>query len=106
LIEIEHLRSVVAGKDEIIKAKDEQIAALNALDSIQRMRIQALLDAVKERSAANLLDDKRIALYEQSITDFKEQTERLIRERDGARRNQKLWGLAGLVLGWLAASGR
>jgi hypothetical protein len=99
LIEIERLRAQVAGKDQIIEAKDNQIAALNALESIQKMRIQALLDAVKERQTVTMLDDKRIALYEASITDFKENTSRLIRERDSARRGQKVWAAVSFILG-------
>lgn len=102
LIEVEKLRNQVAGKDEIIRLKDEEIAARKAIDDINRQRIQALLDAVKERTTANALDDRRVALFEQSLTEFKAELLRVRNERDSARRRNKFFAVGGFILGALA----
>lgn len=110
-IEVEHLRAKVAAQDEIIKHKDEQIGALNALAEVQRMRAESLLKAVQERTTANVLDDTRAELwgqqkklYEESITDYKLDRARIIEERDKARGAQKWWGIGGFILGAIAGS--
>lgn len=90
--ERDHLRVTVGLKDEQIAALKDQIGALNGLAQIQTERAEALLKAAQERSAALLVDDKRIALYEADVT-------RLRSERDKARAGQKWFGAVGLILG-------
>ena len=99
LIEVERLRAQLAGKDEIIRLKGEEIEAHKAIDDINRQRIQALLDAVKERTTANTLDEKRVELFRQSLDEFKAEVERLRRERDSLRKNRNMWTVAGAVFG-------
>lgn len=91
-VERDHLKGIVALKDEEIAAQGQQIAALNALVSIERMRAESWSRAALERKDALVVEDKRIALYEADLT-------RVRGERDQARRSQKWWGFVGLVLG-------
>jgi len=91
-VERDHLRVVVALKDEQLKAKDEQIGALNGLVTIERARAESWAKAALERKDAIVIDDKRLGLYEADLL-------RVRTERDKARSNQKFWGAIGLALG-------
>jgi hypothetical protein len=103
LLEVERLRAQLSGKDEIIKLKDEEIAARKAIDEINRQRIQALLDAVKERTTANTLDDKRIALFEDSLNQFKAELSKVRAERDKARKQRSIFAIGGVIVGGFLA---
>jgi hypothetical protein len=90
--ERDHLRGVVTLKDQQIAAQGEQIAALNGLVSIERMRAESWSKAALERKDALASDDKVFQLQGAEIT-------RLRTERDDARKANKFWGFGGLVLG-------
>lgn len=90
--ERDHLRTVVGLKDAQIAAQGEQIAALNGLVAIERMRAESWSKAALERKDALASDDKVFQIQGEEIT-------RLRTERDKARSSQKTWGAVGLVLG-------
>lgn len=92
LSEVEHLRNETKIKDAVIKAKDEQIAALNSLASIERARAEKWAEAALERKTAITFDDAAAKLQDAEIL-------RVRGERDAARRSQKYYGLGGLILG-------
>lgn len=90
--ERDHLRTVVTFKDDQLKAQGEQIAALNGLVSIERMRAESWSKAALERKDALASDDKVFKLQGEEIL-------RVRAERDSARSSQKWFGIGGLVLG-------
>lgn len=92
LAEVEHLRNQSKIKDEVIAAKDSQIAALNGYAQIERARAEKWMEASLARKEGSVIDDKRIALFEADVL-------RLRSERDSARKGQRTWGAVGMVLG-------
>lgn len=103
LAELEALRNIRKLDKEQIEALNQKIVALEDLVKIERQRAEAYRQADSERASANTLDAQRIALYEKIVADYKTERERLMKERDRARRNGQLLGLGGFVLGVLAA---
>jgi TolA-binding protein len=106
LIELQHLRKVKELSAEQISALEAKIAALEDLVRIERQRAEAYKAANAERATANALDDKRIALFEKMIEDFKAELVRVRGERDRARGRNKIIAavclLLGFGLGWAA----
>jgi chromosome segregation ATPase len=92
LAEVEHLRKVRKLNDEEKAALREQLKAYEALLATERERIAAL-------KSANAIDDKRVALYEKSLSDYKSQVDRLTRERDRARSALKFVGAVAFAIG-------
>jgi hypothetical protein len=103
LVRLEAAERVKGLQAEEINALRGKIEALEGLVKIERERGDAYKRASEERATANALDDKRVALYEQSLLSFREETMRLRSERDSARRANKVWGAVGLILGIGAA---
>jgi hypothetical protein len=103
LAELESARKVNSLQRDQLDALEAKISALNDLLRLERERAEAYRVAAAERASANVLDDKRVALYEQSLLSFREETTRLRSERDSARRANKVWGAVGLILGIGAA---
>lgn len=99
LMEIEHLRTVQKLSDDEKAALREQLQGYQDLLGIERERIAALKTAVAERTTANTLDEKRVALFEASLKDFQKQVDRLTKERDRARGLLKYVGVAALAVG-------
>lgn len=79
-------------KTEIIYAKDMQINALKGLLDVQKVISRDWQEAATARKSALAIDDKLILTYDKRIAELQA-------ERDSARRNNKAWGVAGLVLG-------
>jgi hypothetical protein len=109
--ERDHLRNLLKIKDEQLATKDQQLAALNSLVSIEKMRAESWMKAATDRAAVNTIDEERVKLflaneklYQASIADFKLDRERIISERDSARKSQKWWGIVGAGLGYLIGS--
>jgi hypothetical protein len=100
------LRKVKELSAEQISALEAKIAALEDLVRIERQRAEAYKAANAERATANALDDKRIALFEKMIEDFKAELVRVRGERDRARGRNKIIAavclLLGFGLGWAA----
>lgn len=92
IAERDALRTIVALKDDQLKEKDNQIAALNGLLGIERGRADNWAKAALERKEAIVFDDKAAKLQEVDNL-------RLRAERDSARRGQRAWGLGGLIIG-------
>lgn len=92
IVERDHLRVVVALKDEQLKAKDEQLAALNGLVVIERSRAENWAKAALERKEAIVFDDRAAKLQDAELL-------RVRAERDSARKGQRTWGAVGLVMG-------
>lgn len=92
LSEVESLRAQSKIKDEVIAAKDAQIAALNGYAQIERARAEKWMESALSRKEGSVIDDKRLALYDVEVL-------RLRGERDRARSQQKWYGFGGLVLG-------
>jgi hypothetical protein len=99
LAELEHLRTVRKLNAEQIDALNQKVKALEDLVAIERQRAEAYKSANAERATANTLDSERIAIYEKIVEDFKSERTRLMKERDSARRANKIWGAVGLFLG-------
>lgn len=102
IAEAEALRRIKSLQAEEIDALQAKIAALSELVEIERQRAEEWKKASQERATANALDEKRIALFEETVRDAKAEITRIRAERDSARRQQKVWGVVGLVLGALA----
>jgi hypothetical protein len=103
LARLEAAERVKSLQAEEIAALRGKITALEGLVAVERERGDAYKRASEERAVANTLDDRRVALYEQSLLSFREETTRLRSERDSARRANKVWGAVGLILGIGAA---
>lgn len=99
LIEVAHLRKTKALNEEEKQALKEQIKGYQDLLVIERERIASLKAALDERKTVNSLDEKRVALFEESLKDFQKQVERLTKERDRARGLLKYVAGAALAVG-------
>jgi hypothetical protein len=111
IAERDYLRIVTKNQAEQLANKDEQIKALNALKAIESLRAESWMKAATDRAAVNTIDEERVKLflaneklYQASIADFKLDRERIISERDSARKSQKWWGIVGAGLGYLIGS--
>ena len=89
---------------EQIDALQAKITALEGLVEVHKEIAATYKKAAEERATANSLDERRIALYESSLLDFRENTKRLIAERDSARRSRNTWAAVGFVLGAAATA--
>jgi hypothetical protein len=83
-------------KDELLTAKDSQIAALRALLALEKQTAKDWMEAALNRKEALRVDDKVIALYDQQILRLNERVA-------SAERAKFRWGLIGVVIGALAA---
>jgi uncharacterized coiled-coil DUF342 family protein len=103
LLEVEHLRTVRKLSTEQIDALNQKVNALEDLLKLERNRAEAYKSADAERSKANDIDSRRVATLEQIISDYKSERDRLIKERDKARRANKLYAIGGAIIGGLLA---
>jgi hypothetical protein len=99
MLEVAHLRRVRSLNEEEKRALGEKIVALEDLLRLERQRADAYKAANAERSTANSADSQRIALLEKVVEEYKAERARLMKERDSARRANKIWGAIGLFLG-------
>lgn len=102
IAEAESLRKVKSLQADQIDALQGKIKALEDLVAIEKARAEAYKTAAAERATANTLDSQRIAIFEQSLKDFRAEVDRLRLERDRARRGGKIIGGIALVVGILA----
>lgn len=86
------MRRQIEIKNELIAAKDAQIAAMNGFIEIQRAQVKEWSTAALERKEAIKFDDAAMRLQEQEIL-------RVRGERDQARAANKWWGLGGILIG-------
>jgi hypothetical protein len=101
LVELSHLRTVKRLSDEEKAALNQKIVALEDLVTIERRRAEAYKSANAERAIANDADAVRVALLERMIADYKTERERLMKEREAARRYGRYLGVIGFVAGVL-----
>jgi hypothetical protein len=99
LAELESARKINSLQREQIGALEAKIDALQGLVELHKEIAATYKKAAEERAVANTLDDKRVALFEESLAEFKKEVDRLRSERDQARRSRNTWGVVGLVLG-------
>lgn len=103
LAELEGRRAQVAALKEALAAKDRHVATLEALIAGQAQLIELWKTAATERRDANAIDSRLQQSYEESVTRYKEEIERVRGERDSARRQRWLYGFGGAVLGAVVA---
>lgn len=84
-------------------ALNEKIAAMESLVKTHKDIAEAYRNAVGERATANAADAERVRLLESLVSDFKEERQRLMKERDAARRGGRLLAAGAFVLGVLVA---
>ena len=99
LTEVEHLRRVRSLDAEEKAALNEKIVALESLVQTHKEIAAAYKNANLERSVANTADAERVKILQAMVDDFKSERTRLMKERDSARRANKIWGAVGLFLG-------
>jgi hypothetical protein len=92
IAERDKFKSQSETKDEVITAKDAQINALRALLQLQTQISADWKEAATARKDALKVDDKLLLQYDKRVAELQA-------ERDSARRNNKVWGAAGLVIG-------
>lgn len=97
--ERDHLHEIVRLKDEQIAAQNAEIAAwkqqnavLTSFVEIQRQQVKEWSIAALQRKEAIVFDDKAAKLQDAEIL-------RVRAERDSARKGQRTWGAVGLVMG-------
>lgn len=101
IAERDHLRTVVKIKDEQLATKDEAIRTLQAITEIERLRADRWMQASQERATANTLDERTIKSFESSILDYRQNLDRVTRERDSARRSRWVWSAVAFGVGVL-----
>jgi hypothetical protein len=99
LTEVEFLRRVRALSTEEKAALNEKIAALESLVKVHKEIAESYKAAAGERSVANTADAQRIALLEKIVEEYRVERARLMKERNSARRANKIWGVVGFILG-------
>jgi hypothetical protein len=99
LVEVDALRKIRKLSDEERQALNDKIAALESLVQTHREIAAQYKAAAAERAAANNIDSERVRVYESMLADYKQERSRLIGERDRARRNGRLFGFVGVILG-------
>lgn len=102
----ERVKGLQADELDALRAK---ITTLEALVAIERQRAEAWRTAAQERATANTLDEKRVALFQESIDLFKTEVIKLRQERDSAKRSRNTWTIIGAAIGiaigsWLKTS--
>jgi hypothetical protein len=101
LIELEHLRQINKLNKEQIAALNDKIKALEDLAALEHSRAESYKSADEERRSANSIDSRRVATLEQIISDYKQERERLIKERDNASRRSRWYLITGFIIGGL-----
>ena len=99
VLEAEGLRKVNSLQRYQLDALEAKIRALEGLVAIERQRAEAYRAAAAERATANALDDKRVALFEESLKQFQSELSRVRDERDRARGRNKWYAVGGFVIG-------
>jgi hypothetical protein len=99
LVEVEALRKIRKLSDEERQALNDKIAALESLVAVHKDIAAQYKAAAAERATANSIDSERAKVYEAMLADYKNERTRLIGERDRARRNGRLFGFVGVILG-------
>jgi hypothetical protein len=92
IAERDKFKSQSEAKDEVITAKDQQLAAERRQLQLQTQISADWKEAATARKDALKVDDKLLIQYDKRVAELQA-------ERDSARRSNKVWGAAGLVLG-------
>lgn len=106
LAELEHAREVIKGKDELLAAKDQTIDGQINIISLKDQQMAVKDQIIAEKDLQLSEKDKQIGSLTAGKQDCEQDRQRVIGERDSARRQTKIAAVAGAVLGALLTLGR
>jgi glutathione S-transferase len=99
LAELEGRRKEVVALKDALGAEQRRSEALEAAFAACERAAALWKQAAAERRDANVLDSALQKSYEESVTRYKEELERVRKERDSARRSRWTFATVALVLG-------
>lgn len=106
LAELEHAREVIRGKDELLAAKDQTITSQANIISLKDQQLAVKDQIIAEQRSQLGEKDKQIGALTAIAEACDRDRNRVIAERDSARRQKWIAAVAGAVIGGLLGLGR